>query len=332
MIRRHGLLAASLLAFAYVNPAAAQFANKPVLIYSTGGKADKSFNEAAANGARRFMRAMNAQVTEYEPASEADFEVGQRAAAQNGFDPIVLVGFAQAASLAKVAKEFPNARFTIIDAKVDLPNVRSVLFKEQESTFLVGMAAALSSKSGKVGFIGGMESPLMRRYQCGYEQGVRYANPKVEVIADMAGTTPAAWNDPAAGTRLALAQIGRGVDVIYTAAGTTGVSVIQAVKEKGKLAIGSTNKGSDPDTIITSTSKRVDNAVFQSFVSVLQGKWKSGEFMIGLAEGAIDWTPEDYNKKLISPEMKAKVDAAKADIMADKIKVHDYLTTNSCKR
>ncbi|HZQ00675.1 MAG TPA: BMP family ABC transporter substrate-binding protein [Reyranella sp.] len=331
MKSRHGLLAAGLLALACANPAAAQFANKPALIYSTGGKADKSLNEAAAKGAQRFMRAMNAQVTDFEPANEADFEVGQRAAAQNGFDPIVLVGFAQAAALAKVAKEFPNARFTIIDAKVDLSNVRSVLFKEQESTFLVGMAAALSSKSGKVGFIGGMDSPLMRRYQCGYEQGVRYANPKVEVIADMAGTTPAAWNDPAAGTRLALAQFGRGVDVVYTAAGTTGVSVIQAAKEKGKLAIGSTNKGADADTIITSTSKRVDNAVFQSFVSVLQGKWKAGEFMIGLAEAAIDWTPEDYNKKLISPEMKAKVDAAKADIIADKIKVHDYLATNSCK-
>ncbi len=332
MTRLCGLAAACLAALFLAPWAAAQPANKPALIYGTGGRADKSFNEAAANGARRFMRAMNATVTDFEPANEADFEVGQRAAAQNGFDPIVVVGFPQAAALARVATDFPGSRFTIIDAKVDLHNVRSVLFREQESTFLVGMAAALSSKSGKVGFIGGMESPLMRRYQCGYEQGARYANPKVEVIADMAGTTPAAWNDAAAGTRLALAQFARGVDVVYTAAGTTGVAVIRAAKDKGKLAIGSANKGADPDTIITSTAKRVDVAVFQSFVSVAQGKWKSGEFTVGLAEGAIDWAPEDYNRKLISPEMKARVDAAKADIISHKIKIHDYVTTNSCKR
>ena len=190
MTARHGLATLLLAAVCNTLPAHAQFANKPALIYSTGGRADKSFNEAAANGARRFMRAMNATVTDFEPANEADFEIGQRAAAQNGYDPIVVIGFPQAAALAKVAKEFPNSRFTIVDAFVDLPNVRSVLFREQESTFLVGMAAALSTKSGKVGFIGGMDSPLMRRFQCGYEQGVRYAKPGVEVIGDMAGTTP----------------------------------------------------------------------------------------------------------------------------------------------
>ena len=151
-------------------------------------------------------------VTEFEPANEGQFETGLHQLAQAGHDPIVLIGFAQAAALKKVAPGYPSTRFTIIDASVDLPNVRSVLFKEQESTFLVGMAAALASKTGKVGFVGGMESPLMSRFACGYEQGAKYANPRVEVIADMAGKTPAAWNDPATGTRLANGQFARGVE------------------------------------------------------------------------------------------------------------------------
>ena len=330
---RISLLAGLLSALCCVLPAAAQYATRPAIVYSTGGKADKSFNTAAGIGVARFMRATNTGVAEFEPADTTQFEVGQRQFARDGYDPIVVIGFPQAAALAKVAKEFPNARFTIVDAKVDLPNVRSILFKEQESTFLVGMAAALASKSGRVGFVGGMDSPLMRRFQCGYEQGVKYANLKTEVIADMAGTTEAAWNDPAAGTRLALAQFARGVDVIYAAAGTTGIAVLQAAKDKGKLAIGSANKGfSDPDTLLTSTAKRVDAAVFQAFISVLQERWRSGEFMIGLAEGAVDWTPDDYNKKLISREMWVKIDDAKTAIMSGKIAVYDYVSTNSCKR
>ncbi len=311
----------------------AQMAGRPAVVYSTGGKADRSFNEAASLGVNRFKRATNSNVAEFEPASEADFEAGIRQFAQAGFDPIVVVGFPQAKALAKVAKEFPDRHFTIIDAVVDLPNVRSVTFKEQESTFLVGMAAALATKTGKVGFVGGMDSPLMRRYQCGFEQGIRYANPKAELIAEMAGTTPAAWNDPARGAQLANAQFARGVDVIYAAAGTTGVGVLKAAQEKGKIAIGSTNKGvADPDTILTSTAKRVDTATFQSFSSALQGRWKAGEAQMGLKEGAVDWTPEDYNRKLISPEMKTKIDRAKADIVADKIAIHDFTTTGSCKR
>lgn len=331
MHRLFGLSTLLLATFVGALPVEAQFANKPAIVYATGGKLDRSFNQAASLGVQRFMRATNSGVAEFEPTTEAQMEDGQRQFARDGFDPIVVVGFPQAAALAKVAKEYPNARFSIIDAKVDLPNVRSVTFKEQESTFLVGMAAALSSKSGKVGFVGGMDGPLMRRFQCGYEQGARYANPKVEVIADMAGTTAAAWNDPAAGTRLALAQFVRGVDVIYAAAGTTSIAVMQAAKDKGKLAIGSANKGYDADFIITSTAKRVDAAVFQAFISVLQEKWRSGEFQVGLAEGAVDWTPDDYNKKLISREMFVKIDDAKTAIMTGRLAVYDYVSTNSCK-
>lgn len=326
------LRAAAALALVLSPPASAQYASRPAIVYSPGGKADRSFNESASQGVMRFSRTMNTAVAEFEPANESQFEPGLRAFAERGLDPIVVVGFPQAAALAKVAKDLPNVRFAIIDAVVDLPNVRSVTFREQESTFLVGMAAALSSKSGKIGFVGGQESPLMRRFLCGYEQGARYANPKIEVIGEMTGTTPAAWNDPARGAQLANAQFAKGVDVIYAAAGTTGVGVLQAAKEKGKLAIGSTNKGSDPDFIITSTRKRVDVAAFQSFSSAVQGKWKSGEVTLGLKEGAIDWSPDDYNKKLISPEMKQKIDAAKDGIISGKIAVHDFIATNSCKR
>jgi basic membrane protein A len=327
-----GLLAATLFTLALHLPALAQYAGRPAIVYSPGGKDDRSFNQSASQGVQRFSRTMNTAVAEFEPANDAQFEPGLRGFAERGLDPIVVIGFPQAAALAKVAKDLPNIHFTIIDATVNLPNVRSVTFREQESTFLVGMAAALSSKTGKVGFVGGMESPLMRRFLCGYEQGARYANPKIEVIGEMAGTTPAAWSDPARGAQIAIAQFGKGVDVIYAAAGTTGVGVLQAAKERGKLAIGSTNKGADPDSIITSTRKRVDVATFQSFSSALQGTWKSGEVTLGLKEGALDWSPDDYNKKLISPEMKKQIDAAKDGIISGKIVVHDFMATNSCKR
>src|SRR4029079_19663144 len=137
------------------------------------------------------------------------------------------------------------------------------------------------------GFIGGMESPLMRRFQCGYEQGIKYANPKAELIATMTGTTAAAWNDPARGAQLAKAQFDRGVDVVYAPAGTTGVGVLQAAKERGKLAIGSSNKGADPDTILTSTAKRVDHATFQAFAMAQHGSWRAGQSALGLKEGAV---------------------------------------------
>lgn len=328
-----GLAGAALALAVAAPPAAAQYATRPAIVYGTGGKADKSFNEAANLGVRRYARAMGVDVAEFEPADDALFEMAQRQYAAGGYDPIVVIGFPQAAALARVAKEFPRSRFTIIDAKVDLPNVRSVLFREQESSYLVGMAAALASKSGKVGFVGGMDSPLMRRFLCGYEQGARAARAGVEVIGDMAGTTPAAWNDPAAGTRLAQAQFARGVDVIYAAAGTTGLAVLQAAQARGKLAIGSANKGfSDPGTLLTSTAKRVDAAVFQALISVAQGRWRSGEFTVGLAEGALDWAPEDYNKKLITKDMWDRIDAARAAIVSGRIRVHDFAATNSCPR
>jgi basic membrane protein A len=190
------------------------------------------------------------------------------------------------------------------------------------------MMAALASKSGKVGFVGGMDIPLIRKFQCGYEQGAKFANPAVQVTANMTGTTPTAWNDPARGAELAKAQFAGGVDVVFAAAGGTGVGVYQAAKDAGKLAIGvdSNQNHLHPGTMLTSMVKRVDVAVFNAFKGV-----KPGVTSLGLAEGGVDYALDEHNAKLVSADMKKKVNAAKADIIAGKIKVIDYMAANACK-
>src|SRR5499427_656846 len=318
---------------ALVAPAWAQTAIKPAIVYANGGKFDKSFNEGVSNGAKKFTDETKIAVVDFEPANETQFEQAQRRFAQRGQDPIIAVGFSQAEALKKVDKEFPNIHFTIIDMMVDLPNVQSVLFKEQEGSFLVGVLAALASKSGKIGFVGGMDIPLIRRFQCGFEQGIKYANPKAELIANMTGTTPAAWNDPGRGAELAKGQFDRGVDVVYAAAGSTGIGVLQAAKDRGKLSIGvdSNQNHLHPGSVLTSMLKRVDLAAYNSFKGAQTGSWKGGTQVLGLKEGGVDWALDKDNEKLITPEMKAKVDQAKADIVSGKIVVHDYMSNNACK-
>ena len=311
----------------------AQTAIKPAVVYSTGGKFDKSFNEGVSEGAEKFKKETSIAVAEFEPSNETQFEQAHRRFAQRGQDPIVAVGFSQAVALEKIAKEFPAVRFTLIDMVVPLPNVQSVVFKEHEGSFLVGMLAALASKTGKVGFVGGMDIPLIRRFQCGYEQGIKYANAKAELIANMTGTTPAAWNDPGRGAELAKGQFDRGVDVVYAAAGSTGTGVLQAAKDRGKYAIGvdSNQNHLHPGTMLTSMMKRVDLAAYQSFKAAQGGTWKAGVSVLGLKEGGVDWALDKDNEKLVSADMKAKVDAAKAGIVSGKIVVYDYMSNNSCK-
>jgi basic membrane protein A and related proteins len=248
--------------------------------------------------------------------------------AERGADPIVGIGFSQGTSLEKVAKDFPKLKFAIIDSVVTLPNVQSIVFKEHEGSFLVGMMAALASKTGKVGFVGGMDIPLIRKFACGYEQGAKYANPKAQVTSNMTGTTPAAWNDPARGAELAKAQFAGGVDVVFAAAGGTGIGVYQSAKDAGKLAIGvdSNQNHIQPGTMLTSMVKRVDVAVYNAFKGV-----KPGVTALGLAEGGVDYAMDEHNAKLVSADMKKKVDAAKADIISGKIKVIDYMTASACK-
>ena len=300
----------------------------PAVIYDMGGKFDKSFNQAGYNGAERWKKESGKSYLEFEISNPTQREQGLRRMAERGANPVVGIGFSQGSSMEKVAKDFPKMQFAIIDAVVSLPNVPSIVFKEQEGSFLVGMMAALASKSGKVGFIGGMDIPLIRRFQCGYEQGAKYANPKVETSANMTGTTPSAWNDPARGTELAKAQFASGVDVVFAAAGGTGIGVYQAAKDAGKLAIGvdSNQNHVQPGTMLTSMVKRVDVAVYNAFKGVTPGVAS-----LGLKEGGVDYALDEHNAKLVTADMKKKVDAAKADIIAGKIKVIDYMTNNSCK-
>ena len=301
---------------------------EPAVIYDMGGKFDKSFNQAAFDGAERWKKETGKPYLEFEISNPAQREQAKRRMAERGANPIVGIGFAQGSSMEKVAQEFPKLQFAIIDSVVNLPNVQSIVFKEHEGSFLVGMMAAMASKTGKVGFVGGMDIPLIRKFQCGFEQGARYANPKVEVSGAMTGTTPAAWNDPARGAELAKAQFASGVDVVFAAAGGTGIGVYQAAKDSGKLAIGvdSNQNHLQPGTMLTSMVKRVDVAVYNAFKGVTPGVTA-----LGLKEGGVDYALDEHNAKLVSADMKKKVDAAKADIIAGKIKVIDYMAANACK-
>ena len=301
---------------------------EPAVIYDMGGKFDKSFNQSAYDGAERWKKETGKSYQEFEISNPAQREQAKRKMAERGADPIVGIGFSQGTSMEKVAKDFPKLKFAIIDSVVALPNVQSIVFKEHEGSFLVGMMAVMASKSGKVGFVGGMDIPLIRKFQCGFEQGAKYANPKVVVSANMTGTGPSAWNDPARGAELAKAQFASGVDVVFAAAGGTGIGVYQAAKDAGKLAIGvdSNQNHLQPGTMLTSMVKRVDVAVYNAFKGVTPGIAS-----LGLKEGGVDVALDEHNAKLVSAEMKKRVEAARADIISGKIKVIDYMAASACK-
>ena len=329
VVRAAGLAAG----LAFLTTAAVAQTVQPAVIYDAGGKFDKSFNEAAYAGTVRYKADTGVEFLEFEIANDAQREQAFRRMAQRGANPIIGIGFSQGPAIMKVAPEFPNVHFAVIDSVVDLPNVQSITFREQEGSFLVGMAAAMSSKSGKVGFVGGMDIPLIHRFECGYEQGVKFVNKNAEVLANMTGTTPTAWNDPTRGAELAKGQFSRGVDVVFAAAGGTGLGVYQAAKDAKKLAIGvdSNQNHVQPGTMLTSMLKRVDIAVYNSAKAAKDGSWKAGKTVLGLSDNGVDWALDDNNKALISADMKAKIEQAKADIVAGKIKIHDYVSDNSCK-
>jgi basic membrane protein A len=300
----------------------------PAVVFDMGGKFDKSFNEAAYNGMEKWKKETGKKYLEFEISNESQREQALRRMAERGATPIIGIGFGQASAIEKLAKEFPKLQFAIIDMVVDLPNVQSVVFKEQEGSFLVGAMAAMASKTGKVGFVGGMDIPLIRKFQCGYEQGAKYANPKAEVFANMTGTTGAAWNDPARGGELAKAQFAKGADVVFAAAGGTGIGVYQAAKDSKKLAIGvdSNQNHLQPGTMLTSMVKGVDVAVYN-----VAKAHKPGISVLGLKEGGVGYALDANNAKLVSADMKKKIEAAKADIISGKIKVADYMADNACK-
>ena len=301
---------------------------QPAVIFDMGGKFDKSFNEAAYSGAERWKKESGKAYLEFEVTNPTQREQAIRRMAERGANPIIGIGFSQGGAIEKVAKEFPKLNFAIIDFVVKEPNVQSVVFKEHEGSFLVGMMAAQASKTGKVGFVGGMDIPLIRKFQCGYEQGAKFSNPKVETFANMTGTTGAAWNDPARGGELAKAQMAKGADVIFAAAGGTGIGVYQAAKDEKKLAIGvdSNQNHIQPGTMLTSMLKKVDVAVYN-----VMKKHEAGLTVLGLKEGGVDYAVDKNNEKLVTADMKKKVDAAKADIISGKIKVVDYMAASKCE-
>jgi len=265
---------------------------KPAVVYDLGGKFDKSFNEGVFNGAQRFKKESGVDFRDLEIQNDAQREQVLRKFAKDGFSPIMTVGFAWATALGKVADEFPNTKFGIIDMVVDKPNVQSIVFKEHEGSFVVGVIAAETSKAGKVGFVGGMDIPLISKFECGYAQGVKYASGgKDEVFANMTGTTPAAWNDPVKGGELAKSQIDRGADIVYAAAGATGQGVLKAAADAGKLGIG-VDSDQDylfPGKVLTSMLKHVDVATYNSFMDAKNGTWKPGIEALGLKEGGVDY-------------------------------------------
>jgi basic membrane protein A len=312
--------------------ATAQQAIKPAIVYDKGGKFDKSFNEGVFAGAEKFKAETGVEFRDFEPSNDAQIEQALRRFARDGNSPIIAVGFSQATALQKVAAEFPDLKFTIIDMVVELPNVQSVVFKEHEGSYLVGLLAGLASKSNKVGFVGGMDIPLIRKFACGYLQGVKAAKKDAEIFQNMTGSTPAAWNDPVKGGELAKSQIDRGADVIYHAAGGTGIGVLRAAADAGKLGIGvdSNQNGLQPGKVLTSMLKRVDVAAYASFKAARDGAWKPGVSVLGLKEDGVGWALDDANKGLITPEMKAAADKAKADIISGAVKVHDYMSDSKC--
>ena len=304
----------------------------PAIIFDLGGKFDKSFNEAGYNGAEKWANETGGKYLEIELQSEAQREQALRRFAEVGANPIITMGFAMSAPLSEVAPDYPDTTFVTIDGWAPHDNVLNVGFAEHEGSYLVGMMAALATESNTVGFIGGMDIPLIRRFACGFVQGAKHANADVEVYQNMTGTTPSAWNDPTKGGELAKSQFDRGADVVFAAAGGTGLGVYQAAADNGKLAIGvdSNQNHLHPGTMLTSMLKRVDVAAYMAFSDANTDKFTTGVQVLGLAEGGVDWALDDNNRALISDEMKQGVDSAKESITLGKIAVHDYMADNSC--
>ena len=252
--------------------------------------------------------------------------------ARRGRDPVLAVGFQYASAIDKVAPEFPDTRFAIIDAVVDRPNVQSIVFKEHEGSFIVGILAAMAASGDSIGFVGGMDVPLIRRFACGYVQGARHAKPGIRVFQNMTGTTGAAWNDPVKGGELAKSQFDRGAEVVYHAAGTTGLGVLQAAADAGRLGIGvdSNQNHLHPGHVLTSMLKRVDVAAYDVFDSARRGAWQSGVRVLGLEEGGVGWSLDEHNEALVTPAMRAAAEEAARRIVAGDIEVHDYITGGDC--
>jgi basic membrane protein A len=319
------------------------------IVFDIGGKDDRSFNAAAWVGVKcaetgkrpdgqpceEGKKPLGILLRDVEPGNPTSIEPAMRAFAERGYDLIIGVGFAQAPIMDVVAKDYPNLHFAIVDGASDLPNVASLVFKEHEGSYLVGMIAARESKSGVLGFIGGMDIPLIHRFEVGYEEGAHAVNPKIQVIQNYVGVTDSAWNNPGKGKELALAQIGKGADIIFTAAGNSGLGAFDAVEQQGKDATGrakdfvigvdSNQNGVKPGFVLTSMVKRVDNAVYQIVSDVVNHKFQGGFHVYGLDINGVAYAVDQNNQALIAPDVIQQVEEAKQKIIAGQIKVTDAM-------
>jgi basic membrane protein A and related proteins len=327
LLRRLGVLAAGVALSAFLAGTASA---DPAVIYDLGGKFDKSFNEAAFDGATQWAKDTGGTFHDIELQAEAQREQALRKFAQAGYSPIVVTGFSFADTLNKVAPDFPNIHFVQIDSVVNQPNVESIVYKSNEASYLAGVLAAKTSKTGKVGFVGGMDIPLIHDFFCGYKEGFMATNPQGTVFENYTGTTADAWNDPVGAGELAKADFDRGADIVYAAAGASGLGVIQAAKDGGKLSIGvdSNQNYIAPGSVLTSVLKRVDVTVYNAFKD--DKDFKGGVVNLGLPENGVGLAMDDNNKPLITADAAGAVDAATKAIAAGTVKVHLFETDNKC--
>jgi basic membrane protein A len=296
------------------------------LVLDRGGRDDKSFNSAAFRGATEAQKKLGIKLKVVETSDDSGFEPALRTFSALGFRLVIGIGFAEGDPIRKVSAEFPQTHFLLIDHPLDRPNVRSVTFSEHEGSYLVGVLAALASPHLVVGFIGGMDIPLIRRFQLGYEAGAKSISPKVTVLTNYVGSGSEAWRNPTKAKELALAQFQSKADVIFSAAGASGMGVFDAAEETGRLAIGvdSNQNWVKPGHILTSMVKGVDRAVYDAIQEEVDGKFQPGVYHMGLTDGGVDFAMDSYNRGLISPFMEKKVNEIKQEIIHHQIKVPDY--------
>ncbi len=299
------------------------------VVFDAAGKDDKSFNASAWRGASRALEEFDIVLKDVEPGDPSSIEPAIRALAEDGFDLIFGIGFASAPSIESVSADFPDLKFSLVDYEVKGDNVSSVVFEEHKGAFLVGMMAAMANKSGIIGFVGGMDIPLIRRFVTAYRAGAEYVKPEINVLVNYAGVTVAAWADPTRGKELALSQYSRGADVVYAAAGATGMGIFDAAGEVKKLVIGNDSNQNwiKPGFVLTSMLKRLDIAVYTIIRDALNDNFKPGKHVFGLENNGVGYVVDEYNKDLVTEEMIEKVEKAKEDIMSGKLKVPDYYET-----
>ncbi|HUQ45627.1 MAG TPA: BMP family ABC transporter substrate-binding protein [Gemmatimonadaceae bacterium] len=301
------------------------------VVFDLGGRGDKSFNDGAYLGAERAERELGARVRFIEPGEGSDRESGLRLLAAEGMDLVIGVGFIFTDDLTQLAKEYPNTSFAGVDYSVATekdgkvipppPNLAALKFREEQGSFLVGALAALVGKSKKVGFVGGMDFPLIQKFEMGYKAGVKRVCPDCEVVSQYAGVTPEAFRNPGKGKELALSQYQQGVNVIFHASGSTGLGVFEAARQTGKLAIGvdADQFKEAPGFVLTSMVKGVDNAVFDAIARVKEHRFHGGIDQYGLAESGVGYVYDANNEKLIPADVRSRLESLKQDIIAGKI-------------